>query len=162
VPTPTYTPLATVTLGSSASSVTFSSIPATYRDLIVVASVKYSTSNGGYMAYRLNSDTGNNYSYVFMLGNGSSFSSGSGSGESFGRFGNASTADFESTIFNIFDYSATDKHKTGLSRTNIASIYTVEYASRWANTSAVNSITFSPDSGNFTANSNFSLYGIEA
>jgi hypothetical protein len=114
------------------------------------------------MAYRLNSDTGNNYSYVFMLGNGSSSSSGSGSGESFGRFGNASTADFESTIFNIFDYSATDKHKTGLSRTNIASIYTVAYASRWANTSAVNSITFSPDSGNFTANSNFSLYGIEA
>jgi hypothetical protein len=162
MPTPTYTPLANITLGSATGTVSFSSIPSSHRDLIVVASVKHTTSNGGYIAYRLNSDTGNNYSSVYFLGNGSSgFASGT-SGESFGRFGNAGTANFESTIFNLFDYSATDKHKTALTRTNVVSLYTVAYATRWASTSAVNSITLSPDSGNFAVGSTFSLYGVIA
>ena len=164
MPTPTYTPLATVTLGSAVSSVNFSSIPATYRDLVVVASVKHSTSNGGYIGYRLNSNSDNNYSFVYMLGwnNSPSTLSAAGSGDSFGRFGNGGTSNFETTIFNIFDYSATDKHKTAISRTNVVSIYPVQYATRWASTSAVNSITLFPDSGNFASASTFNLYGIVA
>ena len=162
MPTPTYTPLANITLGSATGSVSFSSIPATYRDLVVVASVKTSASTGGYIGYRLNSDTGNNYSSVYMLGWSSSPNAFSGftSGESFGRFGNGNTSDFETTVFNLLDYSATDKHKAALSRTNIVSLYTVAYATRWASTSAVTSITFFPDSGNFAANSTFALYAI--
>ena len=46
MPTPTYTPLATVTLGTSAASVTFSSIPATYRDLILIFDGTGSGSTG--------------------------------------------------------------------------------------------------------------------
>lgn len=162
MPKKTYTHINSVTLAAASSSVTFGSIPQNFRDLIVVAAAKYTTSNGGYIGYRLNGNTGNNYSSVYMLGNGSTAFSSFTSSESFGRFGNAGTGNFESTIFNIFDYSATDKHKTALTRTNIASIYTVAYASRWAITDAVSSILLFPDSGNFTADSTFTLYGIEA
>jgi hypothetical protein len=97
-----------------------------------------------------------------MLGWASSPTAFSGftSNESFGRFGNGNTSDFETTVFNLLDYSATDKHKAALSRTNIVSLYTVAYATRWASTSAVTSITFFPDSGNFAANSTFALYAI--
>lgn len=162
MPTPTYTALATVTLASSAASVTFSSIPATYRDLVLVGSVKHTTSNGGYIAYRLNGDTGTNYTMVYMLGNGSSAASAAVSSDAFGRFGNGGTSDFQTTVFNLFDYSATDKHKTALSRTNIVSLYTLAYATRWANTSAVTSIQLFPDSGNFATGTTFNLYGVIA
>jgi len=164
MPTATYTALATVTLATLNSTVSFANIPATYRDLILVASAKGSTSNGGYISYRFNGDSGNNYSSVYILGWGNSPSafSGSTSNESFGRFGNAGTSDFETTIFNINDYSATNKQKTALSRSNVVSLYTIAYATRWANTSAVTSITLSPDSGNFASGSTFSLYGIVA
>jgi len=69
MPTPTYTPLATVTLGSATSSVTFSSIPATYRDLILIFDGTRTGNNN--VQYRFNSDTGTNYSTVIAAGNGS-------------------------------------------------------------------------------------------
>ena len=61
MPTPTYTPLANVTLGAAASSVTVGSIPATYRDVICVVVAEGSTTLQGRI--RLNSDTGSAYSY---------------------------------------------------------------------------------------------------
>jgi hypothetical protein len=57
MPTPTYTPLATVTLGTTAASVTFSSIPATYRDLIFVLSGLGGSAN---ITLRYNGDSGSN------------------------------------------------------------------------------------------------------
>lgn len=153
------TALASITLQEATASVSFSGIPQNYRDLVLVGSVKHTTSNGGYIAYRLNGDTGINYPMVYMLGNGSTTASAAISSDAFGRFGNAGTSNFESTIFNIFDYSATDKHKTTLSRTNIVSLYTVAYATRWASTSAVTSIQLFPDSGQFASGSTFNLYG---
>jgi hypothetical protein len=160
MPTATYIALANITLGSSVGNVSFSSIPATYRDLVLVAGVKHTTSNGGYIGYRLNSDSGGNYSSAYMLGDGSSAFSATTSGESFGRFGNASTTNFDNVIFNLCDYSATDRHKTTLSRTNVATSYAVAYANRWTNTSAVTSIQLFPDSGSFATGSTFALYGI--
>ena len=72
MPTPTYTPLANVTLASTTSTVTFSSIPATYRDLLVVAQcgvVGPATEN---LQLSLNNDTTNaNYAAVQMSGDGS-------------------------------------------------------------------------------------------
>jgi len=64
--TDTYRPLATITLGSTASSITFSSIPATYRDLIIVGNPL-----GAEAAARFNGDSGSNYNGVQMWGNGS-------------------------------------------------------------------------------------------
>jgi len=69
----TYTPIATTTLGSSATSYTFTSIPSTYTDLVIVAQIKGDTTT--YLNLRFNGDTGSNYSRTTLSGNGSTASS---------------------------------------------------------------------------------------
>lgn len=155
--------LATITLGSAASTVTFASIPATYRDLRLVSQVL--SLSGTPTAYgssiRFNSDSGSNYSTIYAYGNGASTGSGSEGGTtlSWGQFPN--TGGFDT--FEILDYSATDKHKSTLGRSGSVSASVWMYANRWASTSAITSITLtSPDLGadTFAAGSTFSLYGI--
>ncbi len=70
----TYEPIATTTLGSAASSITFSSIPGTYTDLRVVF-VGTTTLAGETLYYRFNSDSGTNYSITQLYGTGSSAAS---------------------------------------------------------------------------------------
>jgi hypothetical protein len=156
MPTPTYTPLATVTLGSAASSVTFSSIPATYRDLIVVFVGSGSTNAD--LRVRLNGDTGSNYSFVYALGAASVISaSGTQNGLTFGAVDAGQTL----SKMSIMDYSATDKHKTALTRwDSISSSATTMYASRWANTAAVNTVLVFPTSGTLSTGATVALYGI--
>jgi hypothetical protein len=157
MPTPTYTPLATVTLGSSAASVTFSSIPATYRDLILTVVGTSTGSADGLLRFNGSSS---NYSGVFMFG------SGSGSGGS----GTVSTTQVPVGLFNttqanstiqIMDYSATDKHKTCLVRQG-NSTYVIAIASRWADTSAITSLLVGIESGSLAAGMTLSLYGVIA
>lgn len=71
----TYEPIATTTLGSAASSITFSSIPNTYTDLRVV--LTYTRSNAGsmYVALQFNSDTATNYSSTVLYGYGTGLGS---------------------------------------------------------------------------------------
>lgn len=147
--TSTYISLATIT-PSGASSVTFSSIPATFRDLVLVIR---NTSTVGVLKANFNNDTSTNYSRVQMNNAGS---------------GGASSADTQPAIrtavatnalqiLQIMDYSATDKHKTVLVRTN-RSGEVAAYAQRWADTSAINEIDVTLVSGTFTGT--MSLYGI--
>ena len=161
MPTPTYTALATVTLGSSASSVTFSSIPATYRDLILVANGTIGLSSDN-VILRFNSDSGSNYSNVVMVGFGtSSVESAASTTTSIVR---ATAGNIQSTnIWNIMDYSATDKHKTVLSRSGTNSSTSVSAAAeRWANTAAITSIYVAALSTTLSAGHTFSLYGVIA
>jgi hypothetical protein len=168
MPTPTYTPLATVTLGASASSVTFSSIPATYRDLILVMDlIGSTTAANAFVGIRLNSDTGNNYNRVAMVGTGSTTSSFSAANQAYffcGGFPASNSNSRGLTITDFMDYSATDKHKTMLQKEANPTVSAIAYAARWANTSAVTSIEISatPTVGdnNFGSTSTFSLYGI--
>ena len=70
----TYTPIASQTLGSAAASVTFSSIPQGYTDLIIVMNGTTSTNENTYMRY--NSDSSSLYSVTYVGGDGSTASSG--------------------------------------------------------------------------------------
>jgi hypothetical protein len=165
MPTPTYDLIASNVLGSSASSVTFSSIPATYRDLIVVVDAASTTASPGASSFRMtfNSDSGANYSYLDMSGDGSSASSSSTAGDNFIRFdGIVQNNDTQKTmaVVQIMDYSATDKHKTVLSRANKSNNRLSAVAGRWASTSAINSITFATGSNNYASGGTFYLYGI--
>jgi hypothetical protein len=158
MPTATYTPLATVTLGSSASSVTFSNIPATYRDLILVFDGVVSAGGGEVVFINFNGDTtSGNYSSVFANGDGST----TGSSTNPRRLGlvYASRSNF---IANIMDYSATDKHKTYLSRDGAASNVVEMIAGRWANTGVITSLRVLTDANGFASGSVFSLYGVIA
>ena len=153
MPTPTYDLIASNVLSSSASSVTFSSIPATYGDLVLVCNE--ASGNAVNLYAEFNGDTGANYSYVFMRGDGSSTFSGSGTGNE-AIISVGSTAQL--FIMQIMDYSATDKHKTYLSRSNRAAGNVAAQAGRWANTAAINSIRIF--NGSIASGTTFYLYGI--
>lgn len=161
MPTATYDLIASNVLGSSAASVTFSSIPATYRDLVLVVSAIGATSPQGGLQF--NSDTGSNYAWFRASGNGSSASSFSNTSD-YARA--MSLAEFSSgvggiNVVQIFDYATTDKHKSVLSRANGSSTAVEIIASRWANTAAITSITYlSGSTRQFDSGSSFYLYGI--
>ena len=163
MPTPTYTPLANITLGSAATTVTMSSISQLYRDLVIVAK-PILTIPGNSLQMRFNSDSGNNYSYVAAYGNSGGTGSYAESSVNLIYLGFASgVTDSFVSVSSVNDYSATDNHKPVLTRANTASSGVDMLASRWASTSAISSITFINSSGStFAAGSTFALYGIAA
>ena len=155
MPTSTYVALATTTLGASAAGVTFSSIPATYRDLVLVVNGNANTGQAVYLTF--NGDTGSNYSTVLMYGDGSTPTSFTQTDKRI----SAVYAEPNTIISQIMDYSASDKHKTVLTRTNAAGSTTFATAYRWSSTSAVTSLNIYVG-GTFSSGSTFSLFGIEA
>lgn len=157
--TATYDLIASNVLTSSASSVTFSSIPATYRDLVLVVTGTNATGDQT-IRMQFNSDTGANYNDVRINGNGSTASSLATSGGTDIQLGNFGTT-IATLIIQIMDYSATDKHKTVLTRADKADTATRATASRWASTSAINTVYLvGSNSYNFQSGSTFYLYGI--
>lgn len=158
----TYDLLESVTLSSSAASVTFSSIDQSYRDLIFVA--VSTTSAGGSRFGRVNGDSGTNYSYVMMSGSFSStYSYQASTDRLYQDFTTSASTTIPATaVWQFMDYSATDKHKTILMRDGGADKAVQALAQRWANTSAITSLTFSVNTGNFNVGSQFSIYGVAA
>jgi hypothetical protein len=155
MPTQTYTPLATVTLATSASSVTFSSIPATYRDLVLVADVIGTGTATASLVLNTDATTAN-YNRQVLLGDGSTTQQGAfNSNAAFA----INTSGRTVAIFQVQDSSATDKHKTTLYRTTDPDADTMMGAMRWSNTAAVTSVGLSTG-GSFATGSRFDLYGI--
>jgi hypothetical protein len=160
----TYEKIATSTLGSAQASYTFTSIPNTYTDLVLIVNGK-TTGSGGYTALsvRLNSDSGNNYSRTGMYGAGGSASAfiQSGISSSFITIGQAAN-NFGSAIVNFQDYSNATTYKTFLSTENYSSLVIYSTVSLWRNTNAITSITLSGTGGHDIASGSiFNLYGIK-
>lgn len=155
--TPTYELIETTTLASSASSVTFTSITQDYRDLVLVVNLLAASASNA--SVRINSDSASNYSRVFMLGSGSSATSTAQTTNTIFLMGNSAT-DTTNGILQIMDYSATDKHKSCLQRSN--QDYVFAQAVRWADTSAVTALEIYKGANSFAVGSSFSLYGIAA
>lgn len=158
MPTATYIPLATYTVPSGGDSeVIFGSIPNTYRDLVLAWSGTISTLAD--IIVQPNSIGTAYYSRVVAEGTGSSTnSSASSTLEGFyPLYTGSSQSNF---ILQIFDYAATDKHKTALNRGNGTGTFTVMSAFRWPSTNAISSLRIIPTGGSFNSGSTFSLYGI--
>lgn len=157
MPTKTYKALANITLSSAAASVTFGSIPSTYRDLVLVINGTATSTGEQYFYLYFNNDTGANYSRVEMGGNGSSAASFSAS--------NLIPITLRQGIGNhicqVMDYSATDKHKTVLYRNNQSDSLVIAGAGRWASTSVITSLKIQTYSSyNLASGTTFALYGI--
>lgn len=65
MPSPSFVALSTITLASADSSIVFSNIPNTYRDLSILIEARATTSNE--LRMRLNGDSGNNYPWTQFL-----------------------------------------------------------------------------------------------
>ena len=154
--TVTYEKIATTTV-SAVSSITLSSIPATYTDLVLVGAGTSSSSGTFYMQF--NSVTSSQYSYTSLYGTGSAAGSGRVVAGAFGYFGFYGTGQ-NNFICNIQNYANTNTFKTTISRANDTVNYVAATAMLWQNTAAINSILIAPNSGTFTGT--ISLYGIKA
>ena len=163
----TYDKIATTTLASTASSVTFSSIPATYTDLVLIANPRTSNaSTNDYLYVKYNSDgTYSNYSRTELYGNGSNALSGRASNPLIiETTGASSTAGvFVPNMLNIQNYSNTTTYKTTLFRYSKADEVVLGGISLWRNTAAISQIDLIPFAGaNISIGSTFTLYGIKA
>ena len=164
---PTYEPIATQTLTGTATTVTFSSISGAYTDLVLVVQASFDTT--GDLRFRLNGDTGSNYSTTFLYGDGTSAASvrasnaTSGNGDSYGQV--STTLGQSNQIIHFINYSNVTTYKTVLVRANNASSGVDAIVNLWRSTSAITSISMAKNSlfgGTWQIGSTFSLYGIAA
>lgn len=158
--TGTYTLIAKNTLGTAAASVTFSSISGSYTDLVLVFGG--SVSAFGNLRIQVNSDTGSNYSWIRLLGDGSIAQSDKGSTQTFVNIAILDTDTIGNSIVHLQDYSNTTTYKTVLTRGNSTGTYLGANVGLWRSTSAINSVTVLAGTGNINSGTVVSLYGIEA
>ena len=161
----TYSTIATYTVPSNTSSYTFTSIPGTYTDLVLICSWKNSVGAGYWGQLQFNGDTGSNYSTTVLDGNGTSATSYRYTNDSVGvRIGGTTTANNNPSIVNIMNYANTTTFKTQISRYSDSSRAVQAFVSLWRSTAAINSIKIQIEGGtaNIVAGSTFTLYGITA
>ena len=155
----TYTPITSTTLGTTATTVTFSSIAQTYTDLVLVVSGGCTGVGYGYMYF--NNDTGANYSRTELNGNGSSPNS--------QRFSNLIPITLDTSLgtsinkINIMNYANTTTYKSVIYRYDAPNGITGAGVGMWRSTSAVTRVDLVGYSNTvFIAGSVFTLYGITA
>ena len=158
----TYEPIATQTLSSPSTSVTFSSFSG-YTDLYLIVSGKSDGSNADF-GLRFNGDTGTNYSRLYLYGNGSTATSGVTSNSGYMNLMNFSNVQTEVNRVHIMNYSNSTTYKTCLSRIDdAASLGTVAQAGLWRNTAAITSLSIVTGGASaLQAGTMLTLYGIKA
>ena len=165
----TYEPIASQTLGTGTSTVTFSSIPGTYTDLRLVAAIR-TTSSAAYDAlqFTINGDTGSNYSRTELNGTGSAATSSRQSNRSnlvvwYSTPSALGASSFPIFTLDLMSYANTSVNKTILSSYADSSNFVQRQVHLWRSTSAITSLSFTPETGPaFTSGSTFSLFGIKA
>lgn len=178
-PTTGFVSIATTTVGSGgAAAITFSGIPQVYKHLQIRGIARSTRTDFAIdqLYTRFNSDSGSNYSWHWLSGNGSAASTDAGTSATSMNLGwfatNASasvTNAFGGLVMDVLDYTNTNKYKTvriltGNDLNGGGSPFsgTIVFASGlWQSTSAITSITFDPSSADFAQYSSFALYGIQ-
>lgn len=165
----TYTLISSNVLASTATSVTFSSIPSTYTDLVLRTSTRTNTATGTGSMFITCNGTSANYSQTLIAGNGSTASS--------SRLGTQAQFDVltEGTSYTASTFTNDELYVPSYlaSQNKPISFYNViennataaairAYALLWQNTATITSITIADATGGqFVANSSFYLYGIK-
>jgi hypothetical protein len=164
--TDSYESISTVTVGGGGSAtVSFTSIPATYKHLQIRASAKAVNNDQGYFM-QFNSDTGTNYNTHLLYGNGASVTALSNNTWAGMDIASTSSSNFSAIVVDILDYTDTNKNTTIRSLSGVdnnGSGYATLASGLWRNTAAVTSLTIREilGGGNITEFSSFALYGIK-
>jgi hypothetical protein len=166
----TYQIIASNTLGTAAASVTFSSIPSTYTDLLLKFSARGAASFTGLNLIVTLNSTSSGYSNTRLYGTGSATASDRASSAiEFnidasvpGVLGTSNT--FNSGEIYIPNYAGSTNKPNSIfvtpERNNTDSTMSA-VAGLWSNTAAINTIAFALNSGNFAVGTSFFLYGIK-
>lgn len=166
----TYEPIQSYTLGSDQSTVTFSSIPQTYTDLIIVAKASHTGGAAGSLMLRFNSDTGSNYAFTRIYADGSSSAGDRSNSDTAGYtaiIGNQAVSSAGTFILQIQNYSNSTTRKMTLGRgSDVSGGYISSYEMLWRSTANISNIDIRCGSTgtftNFRSGSTFTLYGIKA
>jgi hypothetical protein len=170
-----YESIATATGTGSSGTITFSSIPSTYKSLQIRVIGKRTNTTGGadHVTARFNSDSGANYWDHFIYGDGSNTIASNTSAQNQAKVlfyippSSGATANMQGVgIIDIIDYASTSKNKTvrsisGGEFNGAVGGATYLSSALWNSTSAINSISFTAISGNFTTTTTFALYGVK-
>lgn len=156
----TYTEIASQTLASTATSITFSSISGSYTDLVVVCNPVESASSNLVWA-QVNGDTATNYSDTVLYGTGAAAVSTRHSPVSWIYAFLTSDTGNKNTVIQFMNYANTTTNKTVLVRSNSTANYVQASVHLWRSTAAITSILLSAQ-GTFPIGSTFSLYGIQS
>lgn len=168
----TYTLISSNVLSSSAASVTFSSIPSTYTDLVLRCSVRHDGAlTASNMRLIINSDAGSSYSDTRVYGNGATATSAAATAGTYayaytGFINGASSTSstFTNGEFYLPSYlsSAKKPYSTyNAVENNATTGYNWASAQLWQGTSAITSLSFEAGGYNYVAGSSFYLYGIK-
>jgi hypothetical protein len=163
--TSTYEKIQTQTLSSAQSSITFTSIPNTYTDLVMICALK--SSGVTYNSITFNNDTGTNYSRIGLSGNGSSMAADSRSSRNFfePELGGAEINNDNNYVgrIQVMNYSNSTTYKTTIARTNDASSGVDAVIGTWRSTSPITTITFTTsNAATYSVGSVITIYGIKA
>lgn len=167
-PAGAYDALASVTLGSAASSITFAGIPTGYKHL-QIRFMGLTAASGKVCVARFNSDSTASYTWHYLNGQGTTASAGNATGNTYARFFGqnigTNTTNPTVSVIDILDYANTSKNKTmralSGSDDNGSGEVSLE-SSLWINTSAINSITLSLNDGsNYSTYTQAALYGVK-
>lgn len=164
----TYTPIATYTFtNSTTASYTFSSIPGTYTDLVLVVTGGVTSQYSPTL--QINSDTGANYSVNWVRGNGSATSASRANASTAAtNYFTFSPSGMEATLNGTFtthfmNYANTTTYKTYLTRNSSANIEAGAYAGLWASTAAITQLVVGAQSPQYwVSGTTMALYGILA
>jgi hypothetical protein len=160
----TYEPIVSTTLTSTQTTVTFSSIPQTFTDLVLVMNLK-TVNDGGYNYYNFNGDTATNYSSTRLDTDGTSAISGRSTNENIlyqSHYANTDNLNFNTTIImNLMNYSNTSTYKTTITKAINSTKGIDQVVGLWRSTAAISTILIS-QSQTMTAGCTFTLYGIKA
>jgi hypothetical protein len=163
--------IASTTVETPQSSITFSSIPQGYTDLIILSSLRTDRASAVRDITRIqfNGDTSTNYSNKELYGTGSAASSASETGQTGARCGyptatSATLNTFSNDVIYIPNYTSSNAKSFSADstpETNATAQDTVLIAGLWSGTSAINSIKLYPQIGTaFIANTTATLYGV--
>lgn len=163
----TYVAITTTTVGSSgATDITFSSIPATYNDLLLKLSARDATaSSGTWVKITFNANT-SSYSNKYMEANGSSVGNGTAASEWAGTSTSSSATASTFSIIELYipNYAGSNNKSfstDSASENNGTTAYAGIGAGLWSNTAAITSIKVAPNNGsNFSQYTTATLYGI--
>ena len=161
-----YESIATVTVGGGGSStITFSSIPSTFKHLQIRGIAK-NTSGVTNPLVKFNGDNATNYAWHQLYGDGASAGASASPTNSGIGFTVLGASQFGIFVMDILDYTSTNKNKTiralGGFDQNGAGGYVDYNSGVWLNSSnAISSIVLTTGSTSFTQYSSFALYGIK-
>lgn len=166
-----YESIATTTVGVGGTpTISFADIPQTFKHLQIrgIARSTRAAFASDPLLIQVNSDTASNYSWHYLVGDGSSAASNAGATQSsmmnYLIANNTVSNVFGAFVIDVLDYANTNKYKTFRSLMGVdnnGSGWVALNSGNWRSTSAITSIELTAQNGDLMQYSSFALYGIK-